>query len=65
MQVQLLVWIFAMRVMMVITSVGSYFVNEAIMKAKYGQATKFNFEIPLTSLVWITSLISVAMTYVS
>ncbi len=64
-QVQLLVWIFAMRVMMVITSVGSYFVNEAIMKPKYGQAAKFNFEHPLTSLVWITSVISVAVTYIS
>ena len=64
-QVQLLVWIFAMRVMMVITSAVSYFVNDMIMKAKYGQATKFNFEHPLTSLVWITSLISVAVTYVT
>jgi K(+)-stimulated pyrophosphate-energized sodium pump len=63
-QVQLLVWIFAMRVMMIITSVGSYFVNEAIMKPKYGQMQKFNFEIPLTSLVWITSVISIAVTYV-
>jgi K(+)-stimulated pyrophosphate-energized sodium pump len=64
-QVQLLVWIFAMRVMMVVTSAGSYFINELIMKAQYGQARKFNFEIPLTSLVWITSLISVAVTFAS
>lgn len=64
-QVQLLVWIFAMRVMMVVTSAGSYFINEAIMKAKYGEAKKFNFEHPLTSLVWITSVISVAVTYLS
>ena len=64
-QVQLLVWIFAMRVMMVVTSAGSYFVNELIMKARYGEARKFNFEHPLTSLVWLTSLISVAVTYVS
>ena len=54
-----------MRVMMVVTSAASYFINDMIMKAKYGQATKFNFEHPLTSLVWITSLISVAVTYVS
>ena len=64
-QVQLLVWIFAMRVMMVVTSAVSYFVNEAIMKAKYGRAEKFNFEHPLTSLVWITSIISVAVTFAS
>jgi len=64
-QVQLLVWIFAMRVMMVITSAASYGLNEVIMKARYGQARKFNFEIPLTSLVWLTSLISVAVTYAS
>jgi K(+)-stimulated pyrophosphate-energized sodium pump len=64
-QVQLLVWIFAMRVLMVVTSAGSYFVNELIMKARYGAARKFNFEHPLTSLVWITSAISVVVTYVS
>jgi K(+)-stimulated pyrophosphate-energized sodium pump len=64
-QVQLLVWIFAMRVMMIVTSAASYFVNDFIMKAKYGNAEKFNFEIPLTSLVWITSFISVAVTYLS
>ena len=64
-QVQLLVWIFAMRVMMVVTSAGSYFVNELIMKARYGEARKFNFEHPLTSLVWLTSIISVVVTYVS
>ncbi|MBF0499935.1 MAG: sodium-translocating pyrophosphatase [Candidatus Riflebacteria bacterium] len=62
-QVQLLVWIFAMRVMMVVTSVGSYFINEHFMTAKYGEARKFDFEHPLTSLVWITSLTSVVVTY--
>src|ERR1700730_11509077 len=62
-QVQLLVWIFAMRVMMVITSAGSYFLNELIMKAKYGQEKKFNFEAPLTTLVWLTSVVSVAVTF--
>jgi len=63
-QVQLLVWIFVMRVVMVIASALSYFVNEAIAKAKYGTADKMNFEAPLTSLVWITSIVSVALTYV-
>jgi K(+)-stimulated pyrophosphate-energized sodium pump len=62
-QVQLLVWIFVMRIMMVIASALSYFINEAIAKAKYGKADKMNFEAPLTSLVWLTSVISVALTY--
>ncbi|HET9831534.1 MAG TPA: sodium-translocating pyrophosphatase [Vicinamibacterales bacterium] len=62
-QVQLLVWIFAMRVMMIIASGLSYFINEAIAKARYGNADKMNFEAPLTSLVWLTSIISVAITY--
>jgi K(+)-stimulated pyrophosphate-energized sodium pump len=63
-QVQLLVWIFVMRVMMVIASGVAYLANEAVAKAKYGNATSMNFEAPLTSLVWVTSIISVAMTYV-
>ncbi|HEV7766866.1 MAG TPA: sodium-translocating pyrophosphatase [Thermoanaerobaculia bacterium] len=63
-QVQLLVWIFAMRVLMVITSAVSYFINEAFAKARYGNADKMNFEAPLTSLVWLTSILSVAVTYV-
>ena len=54
-QVKLLVWIFVMRVMMIIASGGSYLLNEAIAKARYGSATKMNFEAPLTSLVWLTS----------
>lgn len=62
-QVQLLVWIFVMRIMMVIASAISYFINEAIAKAKYGKADKMNFEAPLTSLVWLTSIVSVALTY--
>ncbi|HKF65853.1 MAG TPA: sodium-translocating pyrophosphatase, partial [Vicinamibacterales bacterium] len=62
-QVQLLVWIFAMRVMMIIASALSYFINEAVTKARYGNADKMNFEAPLTSLVWLTSLISIAITY--
>jgi K(+)-stimulated pyrophosphate-energized sodium pump len=62
-QVQLLVWIFVMRVMMLFASAGSYFLNGAIAKAKYGSADEMNFEAPLTSLVWITSLVSIALTY--
>jgi K(+)-stimulated pyrophosphate-energized sodium pump len=62
-QVQLLVWIFAMRVMMVISSAFSYWINAAIAKAKYQNADHMNFEAPLTSLVWITSIVSIAGTY--
>jgi K(+)-stimulated pyrophosphate-energized sodium pump len=64
-QVQLLVWIFAMRVVMVIASGLSYFINEAMARAQYAEATKMDFEAPLTRLVWLTSIISVALTYVS
>ena len=63
-QVQLLVWIFAMRVMMIIASALSYFINEAVAKARYANATKMNFEAPLTSLVWLTSAVSVVITYI-
>src|SRR5208282_3358607 len=63
-QVKLLVWLFAMRIMMIVASVGSYWINDALAKAKYREADKMNFEAPLTSLVWITSLVSVAVTYV-
>jgi K(+)-stimulated pyrophosphate-energized sodium pump len=63
MQVRLLVWIFVMRVMMIVSSAISYFINNIVAKAKYGNADKFNFEAPLTSLVWLTSLISVGLTY--
>jgi K(+)-stimulated pyrophosphate-energized sodium pump len=62
-QVSLLVWIFVMRVMMIIASGGSYLLNEAIAKARYGNADKMNFEAPLTQLVWLTSIVSVALTY--
>jgi len=63
-QIQLLVWIFAMRIMMVVASAGSYFINEAIAKAKYQNADKMNYEAPLTILVWLTSIVSVALTYI-
>jgi K(+)-stimulated pyrophosphate-energized sodium pump len=62
-QVQLLVWIFVMRVMMIVASGISYLVNEAIAKGRYQNADKMNYEAPLTSLVWLTSLVSVALTY--
>jgi K(+)-stimulated pyrophosphate-energized sodium pump len=62
-KVQLLVWIFLIRVVMVIASGLSYFVNEAIATGKYRDANKMNFESPLTSLVWLTSIVSVTLTY--
>jgi K(+)-stimulated pyrophosphate-energized sodium pump len=62
-QVQLLVWIFVMRIMMIIASGVSYFINEGVAKARYQNVAKFNFEAPLTSLVWLTSLVSVGLTY--
>jgi K(+)-stimulated pyrophosphate-energized sodium pump len=62
-QVQLLVWIFAMRVLMIVTSGFSYLLNNAVAKARYGKASHMDFEAPLTSLVWLTSFISVAVTY--
>jgi K(+)-stimulated pyrophosphate-energized sodium pump len=62
-QVQLLVWIFVMRVMMVIASALSYFINEAMTKATYKSADHMDFEAPLTRLVWITSIISIGLTY--
>ena len=64
-QVQLLVWIFMMRIIMVIASGLSYFINEAMAKARYGNAAKMNFEHPLTSLVMITSGVSVVLTYIT
>src|SRR5262250_79247 len=62
-QVQLLVWIFVMRIAMLVASAASYFINGAYAKARYGNADKMNFEAPLTTLVWLTSFISIAMTY--
>ena len=63
-QVQLLVWIFVMRVMMLVSSAVAYFLNEAVAKASYGNADDMNFEAPLTSLVWLTSIISIVLTYI-
>jgi K(+)-stimulated pyrophosphate-energized sodium pump len=62
-QVQLLVWIFVMRIIMLVASAAAYFINGAISKARFGKADDMNFETPLTTLVWITSLVSIALTY--
>jgi K(+)-stimulated pyrophosphate-energized sodium pump len=63
-QVELLVWIFVMRIMMVVSSAVSYFINEAIAKARYEHLDKFNYEHPLTFLVWLTSIVSIVLTYI-
>src|SRR4051794_5015489 len=63
-QVQLLVWIFTMRIMMVLSSGVGYFINGAIAKARFGNSDKFNFETPLTTLVWLTSILSIVLTYI-
>jgi K(+)-stimulated pyrophosphate-energized sodium pump len=63
-QVELLVWIFVMRIMMLVASAAAYFLNAVIAKAKYAHADKMNFEAPLTSLVWITSIVSIVLTYI-
>jgi K(+)-stimulated pyrophosphate-energized sodium pump len=62
-QAQLIVWIFAMRALMVVTSVLSYWINNAVSKAMYGKADHFDFETPLTVLVWLTSIVSIIVTY--
>lgn len=62
-QALLIVWIFAMRILMVFTSVLSYGINDLISKAKYKNSSNFNFESPLTSLVWITSIVSIIVTF--
>ena len=64
-QVQLLVWIFVMRVLMVIASAAAYFLNQVYAKARYGNAEEMNYEAPLTSLVWLTSIVSIGLTYLA
>jgi len=64
-QIQLLVWLFAMRIVMVITAGGSYLLNAVLAKAQYQHLDKMNYEHPLTRLVWLTSIVSVALTYVA
>src|SRR5437868_290407 len=63
-QIQLLVWIFVMRVMMLVSSAVSYFINAAIAKGRYAKSDHMNFETPLTSLVWITSILSIIATFI-
>ena len=63
-QAQLLVWIFVMRVGMLLSSSGAYFLNTAIASAKYKDSDEMDFEAPLTSLVWITSIVSIVLTYI-
>jgi len=63
-KVQLLVWIFVMRIIMIVTSGLSYFINAALTRAKYATADKMDFEAPLTTLVWLTSILSIALTFV-
>jgi K(+)-stimulated pyrophosphate-energized sodium pump len=62
-QVQLLVWIFVMRIVMLIASAAAYFINGFIAKSRYASVDEMNYEAPLTSLVWITSIVSIALTY--
>jgi K(+)-stimulated pyrophosphate-energized sodium pump len=61
----LIVWIFAMRILMILTSLFSYFVNQGITSSMYGNKKKFNFEQPLTNLVWITSIVSIIVTFIA
>jgi K(+)-stimulated pyrophosphate-energized sodium pump len=62
-QAKLIVWLFVMRAVMVLTSIVSYWINNAAAKSLYGDKDHFDFEAPLTSLVWLTSLLSIAVTY--
>lgn len=64
-QAQFIVWIFVMRLMMLFTSIFSYYINNTIAAAKYGKAQAFNFENPLTALIWITSIVSIVATYIA
>jgi K(+)-stimulated pyrophosphate-energized sodium pump len=64
-QIQLLVWIFMMRIVMVVASAGSYWINALLAKAQYEHVDKMNYEAPLTRLVWLTSIVSVALTYLA
>lgn len=62
-QKELLTWIFAMRILMIVTSIISYYINSIYANAKYGKSEEFDFEAPLTSLVWITSIVSIIVTF--
>jgi K(+)-stimulated pyrophosphate-energized sodium pump len=62
---KLIVWLFVMRTLMIVTSLGSYLLNEAISKAMFGGKKDFDFEAPLTHLVWLTSAVSIGVTFVA
>ncbi|MDD3534441.1 MAG: sodium-translocating pyrophosphatase, partial [Candidatus Cloacimonetes bacterium] len=62
---RLIIWIFAMRILMILTSLASYFINNGISKSAFSGKKEFNFEHPLTNLVWITSIVSIAVTFVA
>ena len=64
-QVQLLVWIFVIRIAMLVAAAGAFYINNLFARARYAAATKMNFEAPLTSLVWITSFASIGLTFLS
>jgi K(+)-stimulated pyrophosphate-energized sodium pump len=63
-QVQLLVWIFVMRIMMLVSSAAAYFLNSAVARARFANADEMNFETPLTWLIWVTSVVSIILTYI-
>jgi K(+)-stimulated pyrophosphate-energized sodium pump len=63
-QVQLLVWIFVMRIMMLVSSSAAYFLNSAVARSRFADADEMNFEAPLTSLIWVTSVVSIVLTYI-
>ncbi len=63
-QSNLIVWIFMMRILMIVTSLAAYYLNLGLAKVRFGKADKFNFETPLSNLVWITSILSIIVTYI-
>ncbi len=63
-QTELLTWIFAMRIMMIITSIGSFYINKIVSTARFAHKEDIDFEVPLTSLVWITSIVSIIVTFI-
>jgi len=62
---KLIVWLFVMRTLMIVTSLGSYLINEVISKSMFGGKKDFDFEAPLTHLVWLTSLVSIGVTFLA
>jgi K(+)-stimulated pyrophosphate-energized sodium pump len=62
-QAELITWIFIMRILMILTSIGAYLFNKAISDSMYGNRKKLDFEVPLTSLVWLTSILSIVVTF--